>query len=461
MSVTGALSDAPRGIEHRCRRCRRAVLRRAGQRAIRGGDSPSYRRGMDRRLVRARGTASRLTPLPVATLDGDVFRGPHLVSGGGRAEARGILETKREIKELARAHRRRPRGAGAAGARRRPSSRARIAQASSAIAALARRAPPAGKGDRRLRGAAPARGRRGRAAGAEGGAARARAAPGRRGARRPRRPSGGGARVDRATRQTQQRDADERLTVAQRRLFEAREAAEELSRRAAEAGAAHAALVERASALATEVAAARGGRRRTRRTRVRALAPNWTRRGAAWRNCGRRLPPASAARRRHPRARRPAGGRHQAPTRLWQPCAAAPTIWRRRSRRHALALEAIRAVGRSSTSPARPPKAELSHLAHTCEDAVQATLDEVVVEVEELERDGHADPDADVIFADEPDEDREDDSRQSSVGSLESSVSSPTDDLRQRLRHRRGEPFPPKRRSRHCAARSIAWARST
>ena len=40
------------------------------------------------------------TPLPVATLDGDVFRGPHLVSGGGRDEARGILETKREIKEL-------------------------------------------------------------------------------------------------------------------------------------------------------------------------------------------------------------------------------------------------------------------------------------------------------------------------------------------------------------------------
>ena len=44
--------------------------------------------------------ASRLTPLAVATLEGDVFRGPHLVSGGGRAESRGILETKREIKEL-------------------------------------------------------------------------------------------------------------------------------------------------------------------------------------------------------------------------------------------------------------------------------------------------------------------------------------------------------------------------
>ena len=44
--------------------------------------------------------ASRLTSLAIATLEGDVFRGPHLVSGGGRAESRGILETKREIKEL-------------------------------------------------------------------------------------------------------------------------------------------------------------------------------------------------------------------------------------------------------------------------------------------------------------------------------------------------------------------------
>ena len=44
--------------------------------------------------------SSRTMPLPVATLDGDVFRGPHLVSGGGRADSRGILETKREIREL-------------------------------------------------------------------------------------------------------------------------------------------------------------------------------------------------------------------------------------------------------------------------------------------------------------------------------------------------------------------------
>ena len=43
---------------------------------------------------------SRRTAAPVATLDGDVLRGPHIVSGGAKAESRGILATKREIKEL-------------------------------------------------------------------------------------------------------------------------------------------------------------------------------------------------------------------------------------------------------------------------------------------------------------------------------------------------------------------------
>ncbi|HTM34294.1 MAG TPA: chromosome segregation protein SMC [Vicinamibacterales bacterium] len=48
-------------------------------------------------------TASHVAPsvpFPVATLDGDVFRGRHVVTGGDKAEARGILATKREIKEL-------------------------------------------------------------------------------------------------------------------------------------------------------------------------------------------------------------------------------------------------------------------------------------------------------------------------------------------------------------------------
>src|SRR5687767_9046136 len=47
--------------------------------------------------------AARLAPtvsFPVATIDGDVFRGRHVVTGGDKAESRGILATKREVKEL-------------------------------------------------------------------------------------------------------------------------------------------------------------------------------------------------------------------------------------------------------------------------------------------------------------------------------------------------------------------------
>ena len=44
--------------------------------------------------------ASRSAAWPIGTTAGDVFRGPHLVSGGNPDEARGILETKRAIKDL-------------------------------------------------------------------------------------------------------------------------------------------------------------------------------------------------------------------------------------------------------------------------------------------------------------------------------------------------------------------------
>ncbi len=43
---------------------------------------------------------SSQTNAPVATLDGDVFRGARLLTGGVKGESRGILQTKREIKEI-------------------------------------------------------------------------------------------------------------------------------------------------------------------------------------------------------------------------------------------------------------------------------------------------------------------------------------------------------------------------
>ena len=49
----------------------------------------------DAAVAGARATGER-----VATLDGDLVHGGHLVVGGGRRDARGILATKGEIKEL-------------------------------------------------------------------------------------------------------------------------------------------------------------------------------------------------------------------------------------------------------------------------------------------------------------------------------------------------------------------------
>jgi chromosome segregation protein len=64
-------------------------------------------------------------------------------------------------------------------------------------------------------------------------------------------------------------------------------------------------------------------------------------------------------------------------------------------------LEAIRAmVGEFDIARATAESA-LTHLGSSCLESVQATLDEVVVEVEELERQGQATPDARVICADD------------------------------------------------------------
>jgi chromosome segregation protein len=72
------------------------------------------------------------------------------------------------------------------------------------------------------------------------------------------------------------------------------------------------------------------------------------------------------------------------------------------------ALESIRGVVSELGIARATAEADLSHLAHTCEDAVNASLDDVVLEVEQLEREGQATPDPSVICADEPDDSSED-----------------------------------------------------
>ena len=69
-----------------------------------------------------------------------------------------------------------------------------------------------------------------------------------------------------------------------------------------------------------------------------------------------------------------------------------------------VSLEAIRATVSELDIARATAESDLSHLSTSCIEAVQASLDEVVAEVDELERQGEATPDARVIYADQPEE---------------------------------------------------------
>jgi chromosome segregation protein len=347
---------------------------------------------------------NRLTPLAVATLEGEVFHGPAIVSGGARGEARGILETKREIKEL------RDRMAGERDALMRLAQEsaeleATIAHAGQAIAALNAEHHKQEKAivafEAQLQHATSEEHRlahrteqlvRERRHGEE-----ERDALDRRQEE---------ARTSIAKLEQEQRAADERLTMAQRRLFEAREAAEDLSRRAGEARAAHAALVERASALALEVA-------RLEEAQVE-LEQRATGFAAELEESERRVTSLREA---------VVAGEvqldeniHELESLRRQLMSADETVAALRVRVEAQDLaikdaraahDAIRAVVSELDVARATAEADLSHLAHTCEDAVNESLDAVLAEVEQMESAGQATPDAAAISADEPSDDDE------------------------------------------------------
>ena len=351
---------------------------------------------------------ARSTALPIATRAGDLFRGPHLVAGGGREDARGILETKREIKDLT----------GRLAAERDALFRlaeetagleATIAQASNAISALHAERHVQEKVVVALEAQMQRAADEGTRVGQKGEqltrerhqAEEERDALDRRQTE---------ARASIGQLERAQRLADDRLTVAQRRLFEAREAAEDLSRRAADAGAAHAALVERASALASEVARleeawaeldARASALRAElqdtRGRVDTLRAAIVDGDA---RLDRDVQSLDALRRAVQTADDTVSTlRIQADERE-----AAIKVAR-------AALDDIRAAVVEIDIARVTAEADLTHLANACIDAVQATLDEVRQEVAELERDGALTPDARVICADEPDENDEEEVR--------------------------------------------------
>jgi chromosome segregation protein len=335
-------------------------------------------------------------PLPVATLDGDVLRGSHLVTGGARTEARGILATKREIKEL------RERVAEERAALERLAGdtaqfEQAIVHATAAIAALSSELHHQEKAIVTL----------------EAHVQRAAEEQARVGQRRALVASETG-RVEQEiaafdARQTEAREsigrldedkraADGQLADAQRQLQAARDASDLLGQRVAEARATHAALVERSSAATADIArldqAARDLEQRveTCQADLRLMQQQRDRLLAAAVDGQRDMDTdvlvledlRAATRQADEGSVALKSANEQQETRI-------------RDARQT--LDEVRALAAELDVTRATAEADLTHLAQQCLDAVGLPLDDVRAEVERLEAAGEVVPDPNAIRA--------------------------------------------------------------
>jgi chromosome segregation protein len=329
--------------------------------------------------------ASRQMDASIATIQGEVFRGAHRLEGGTRAEARSILTTKREIKEL----RERSDGEQAAVDRLRNEAAVLdvdIAGLETAITSLqgeAHRLEKAIVGfELQVTAGGEASERVARKH--EQIALERRAAEEELQAQERRREE---ARESIRRIELEQRTADEQLSTAQRRLFDARETAETQARRTAEAKASHAALVERTSGLLIEI------------ERLEEAARELEQRAAARtedlrRNAGRREELRTAIDESERRLIEDLRTFDDLRDAVRTADDASQTL-RGEFERHEhtirdarRSLETVRADAAHLEVERATAESDLAHLAASCVENVQATLDEVAVEVEEMDRDG-------------------------------------------------------------------------
>ncbi len=324
--------------------------------------------------------AAASTSACIATLTGDVVRGRMLVSGGSKDEGLAILGIKREIKEL------RDRIAGEEAERDQSVSEVaaletRIAQASNALSAvhadlhreekailalelqLQRSADDLQRVQKKFelleierRGAEEQR---------QGLEARQRE-----------------ARESIARLEAEQRTADEKLSHAQHRLGDAREALQALARRAAEAKASYATLVERAGALNADVARIEESNRDLEeRVRVsQASAADIETRSASLKQLVEET--LQMLDREGERLETLRGGVRAAEDSLTELRQQADSI-EKRMREVRKALEAIHTELSELEVSRATEESHLTHLAQSCVDTLQLTLDEVVAEVQQ------------------------------------------------------------------------------
>ena len=356
---------------------------------------------------------SHETVAPIATVDGDVLRGPHLVAGGAKVESRGILATRREIKEL-RERVERDRQMLARLADEVARLDAHIVDATRAIALLQGEEHDQEKAlvahDAQLARAAEDALRLSRKTDLV--AMERRRAEEERAGLEARRAE---AEVSIARLAEEQRLVEEDLGEAQRRLAAARETVSTLATRAAEARASHAALVERAAAVSAEVLRLEeGGRELEIRVSARIAEQQQTH------NRREALIAAIASGERALDEDVLALESLRGTLREADDSAAAlratvdeQDVAIRQSRR---ALEEIRAEAGDLEVARATAESDLTHLAQACVDAVQNTLDDVLAQVEQMEQSGQATPDAAALSADEPDPEADEESVGAAAG---------------------------------------------
>ncbi len=352
----------------------------------------------------AAAAASAQTTDPIATREGDVFIGPHLVSGGLREEARGILSTKREIKEL-RDRAGQVRSQLEALNERTGAGEAAIETLTAAIALLE------ADGHRQEKVIV---GLEAQAAKVEENAERlsrredllatemARAEEQRRALDERERE----ASVEIERRLAERLTADSLLAEGQRQLQGAREAAESVAGRVADARAQHATLVERAAALVGEVArleealAELASREAARRQEAEQNEARQAELRLAIEEARRRLDEDGAELERLRETVRQAdealAERHAESDRQEAEIRAARS-----------ALDDLRAALTELDVARATAEGDLAHLSAACLESVQLPLDEVVAEVEQAEREGRAappSPEPEAVEADEAEE---------------------------------------------------------
>ncbi|HVS19331.1 MAG TPA: hypothetical protein VMT18_12070, partial [Planctomycetota bacterium] len=356
---------------------------------VSGTAADAIRAALDRAWIaedeQAARAAAGATAEPVATLDGTVFRGANVVEGGARAESRGILATKREIKEL----RERAGEAGQLVERVREALGGIdvvIAAAESSILSLQselHRQEKAVVGFELQAGSA-------RATTSRIARKQEQIASERRGAEEQSRAQAERqeeARASIARIEEDQRAADEQLNAAQRRVYEARQALQGQAQRTADAKAAHAALVERASGLAFDIQRLEDAARELESrvtTRQDDLARTESRRTGLLASIATAESTLDAGLRELDDLRE----RVRAADNQSQELRASFDAQEGQIREARRALEAVRGEASQLEVVRATAESDLAHLAASCVETVQATLDEVSAEVARLEEEG-------------------------------------------------------------------------